>query len=166
MKPNKKLSLLDEYNKLREEGREKGFIPVLVSYDILTINSMKSNIGIIESTVSEVKKTVKDYHKKMLAMTVADGKVFLHKNWTQEPTDEEKLFFFGFKWFPLFCESSCNRPLAHLGIPALWRMECVSGRENANSCFQVLVRAVRSPACLHLRCLCRLSFGETAGNSL
>lgn len=90
VKPNKKLSLLDEYNKLREEGREKGFIPVLVSYDILTINSMKSNIGIIESTVSEVKKTVKDFHKKMLAMAVADGKVFLHKNWTQEPTDEDE----------------------------------------------------------------------------
>lgn len=82
--------LSGDYEKLRKEGKEKGFIPVLVGFDDYVRDSICSNIGIVDNTVSLVKKEVKTYHEKMLAMAVEDGKSFLHKKWTAEPTEEDE----------------------------------------------------------------------------
>ncbi len=89
-KCTKTKDLSGEYEKLRKEGKEKGFIPVLVGFDDYVRDSICSNIGVVDNTVSLVKKEVKTYHEKMLAMAVEDGKSFLHKKWTAEPTEEDE----------------------------------------------------------------------------
>lgn len=80
---------IEKYFEYREQGKKEGFIPVVVSYEELYIDSLKDLLGCGgEESPAKIKETVKAYHEKMLAVEVEDGKAYLDKSYVDADWDE------------------------------------------------------------------------------
>ena len=83
---------VENYFKYREQGKKEGFIPVLVDTDDIFFEQLEALLKCNgESSISKIQKIVEEYHKKMLAMPVEDGKAYLEKNHIEAEWDEAEL---------------------------------------------------------------------------
>jgi len=89
-------SSVENYFKYREKGKKEGFIPVIVDTDEIFFEQLESFLKCEgERSILRIKEIVEEYHKKMLAEPVEDGKAYLEKNhidgeWDEaEPEDDE-----------------------------------------------------------------------------
>ena len=83
---------VENYFKYREQGKKEGFIPVIVATDDIFFEQIEILLKCDgESSISKIQKIVEEYHEKMLAMPVEDGKAYLEKNHIDAEWDEAEL---------------------------------------------------------------------------
>ena len=83
---------VENYFKYREQGKKEGFIPVIVATDDIFFEQIELLLKCDgESSISKIQKIVEEYHEKMLAMPVEDGKAYLEKNHIDAEWDEAEL---------------------------------------------------------------------------
>ena len=83
---------VENYFKYREKGKKEGFIPVLVDTDDVFFEQLEILLKCeSERSISRIKEIVEEYHEKMLAMPVEDGKAYLEKNHIDAKWDEAEL---------------------------------------------------------------------------
>ena len=83
---------VENYFKYREKGKEDGYIPVLVDTDDIFFEQLEALLKCNgESSISKIQEIVEEYHEKMLAMPVEDGKAYLEKNHIEAEWDESEL---------------------------------------------------------------------------
>lgn len=81
---------VENYFKYREKGKKEGFIPVLVDTDDIFFEQLEALLKCDgESSISKIQKIVEEYHEKMLAMPVEDGKAYLEKNHIDGEWDDD-----------------------------------------------------------------------------
>ena len=83
---------VENYFKYREIGKKEGFVPVIVATDDIFFEQLEALLKCDgESSISKIQEIVEEYHKKMLAMPVEDGKAYLEKNHIEAEWDESEL---------------------------------------------------------------------------
>ena len=83
-------SSVENYFKYREKGKKEGFIPVIVDTDDIFFEQLEALLKCDgENSISKIQKIVEEYHEKMLAMPVEDGKAYLEKNHIDGEWDDD-----------------------------------------------------------------------------
>ncbi len=83
---------VENYFKYREQGKKEGYIPVIVDTDEIFFEQLEALLKCDgESSISKIQEIVEEYHKKMLAISVEDGKAYLEKNHIEAEWDDAEL---------------------------------------------------------------------------
>ncbi len=81
---------VENYFKYREQGKKEGFVPVIVATGDIFFEQLEALLKCDgESSISKIQKIVEEYHEKMLAMPVEDGKAYLEKNHIDGEWDDD-----------------------------------------------------------------------------
>ena len=144
--------IMSAYSYAKRESVKEGFVPVLIKADdetlleCLVMNADPENdVDFYEFDL----KTVTEYRKKMLSAPVKDGKAVLEELTGQRKEEAEDD---DMDWDDLSAhpgQDPGEEPLGDLRIPALRKLERLPRYAGADSCGQILVRAVRRGACRH-----------------
>jgi hypothetical protein len=126
---------VENYFKYREQGKKEGFIPVIVATDDIFFEQIEILLKCDgESSISKIQKIVEEYHEKMLAMPVEDGKAYLEKNHIDAEWDEAELEDDEYEAEEYFTKGGC---LVKVPVTEPWRIWAYLPYGGWNACPKV-----------------------------
>lgn len=126
---------VENYLKYREQGKKEGFIPVIVATDDIFFEQIEILLKCDgESSISKIQKIVEEYHEKMLAMPVEDGKAYLEKNHIDAEWDEAELEDDEYEAEEYFTKGGC---LVKVPVTEPWRIWAYLPYGGWNACPKV-----------------------------
>ena len=126
---------VENYFKYREQGKKEGFIPVIVATDDIFFEQIELLLKCDgESSISKIQKIVEEYHEKMLAMPVEDGKAYLEKNHIDAEWDEAELEDDEYEAEEYFTKGGC---LVKVPVTEPWRIWAYLPYGGWNACPKV-----------------------------
>ena len=126
---------IENYFKYREQGKKEGFIPVIVATDDIFFEQIEILLKCDgESSISKIQKIVEEYHEKMLAMPVEDGKAYLEKNHIDAEWDEAELEDDEYEAEEYFTKGGC---LVKVPVTEPWRIWAYLPYGGWNACPKV-----------------------------